>query len=315
MHSFTRLTLASALCLATRLFAADALQDTAHSTHNALPSPERSDGADQHREEMRKDMIARHIDRAPLEHENVTFLGVETAPVSRTLVAQLNLPNGAGLVVIHVVPSSAASGALQENDILLKLDDQILIDQHQLSMLVRNHQEGDEVTLTYVRGGKQATAKVKLTKHDVPKFSELEHAMPGAFAMPEHGEAGRLRVYSHGAGDRADVERVLDLMQIDHERIPLVRALRVNSNNTNLVYSDDHGSLELSIKEGKKTLVAKNAKGKTVFNGPVTTPEDRKALPGEVRERLEKLESTENMTFRTDSDFEGAETKVLRPQS
>ena len=47
------------------------------------------------------------------EKESVTFLGVETAPVSATLTAQLGLPEGAGLVVVHLVPDSPAAVTLK----------------------------------------------------------------------------------------------------------------------------------------------------------------------------------------------------------
>ena len=65
------------------------------------------------------------------EKENVTFLGVETSPVSGTLTSQLGLPEGSGLVVSRVMPDSPAAGSLKEHDILLKLDDQLLIEQRQ----------------------------------------------------------------------------------------------------------------------------------------------------------------------------------------
>src|SRR6185369_3491768 len=98
-----------------------------------------------------------------VEKENVTFLGVEASPAPAALAAQLGLARGTGLVVGQVSPKSPASGVLQQHDVLLKLDDQILIEPHQLSVLIRQHKEGDEVTLTYLRSGKQATAKVKLS--------------------------------------------------------------------------------------------------------------------------------------------------------
>src|SRR5471032_2492182 len=46
------------------------------------------------------------------EKESVTFLGLETAPITATLTAQLGLPDGAGLVVAHLEPGSPAAGAL-----------------------------------------------------------------------------------------------------------------------------------------------------------------------------------------------------------
>ncbi len=63
------------------------------------------------------------------ETESVTFLGIETGPVSPTLAAQLGLSEGTGLVVNPLVPASPAAGVLKPHDILLKLDDQILIEQ------------------------------------------------------------------------------------------------------------------------------------------------------------------------------------------
>lgn len=268
----------------------------------------------------RQEIRVRHVGRAAPEMESVTFLGVETAPVSATLVAQLNLPANAGLVVLHVVPNSAAATALKEHDILLKLEDQILIDQHQLAVLVRNHKDGDEVTLTFVRGGQQSTAKVKLSKKDVPKLSSREpffrHFAPG----PEMKRSVTL----HGSdGERQEVDQVLSLIDADRDGDVQyhfntnenggMRAVRIDRADSNLMYSDDDGSLELAVKNGKKSLVAKNKDGKQEFSGPVNTPEERKAMPGKLRERLEKLESMQNVSFRTDGDFEGAETKVFHP--
>ena len=266
-----------------------------------------------------------------MEKETVTFLGVETAPASMTLTVQLGLPKGAGLVVTHISPDSAAAGAVQEHDILLKLDDQLLVEQHQLSVLIRNHKEADEVTLTYLRGGKQATAKVKLGQYEVPKISlQLEHAMPGGMngATIPFGGGDRFEMAGSGpgaSGSPADMNRVLSLIdrarahepvsiRIERNDGPGFRAMSVNTGNSNMVFSDDDGSLELTTNDGKKSLVAKNAKGEPVFSGSVTTPEERRAMPPAVRERLEKLEGMRDMTFRTDGNFQGAETKIIRPR-
>lgn len=258
------------------------------------------------------------------EMETVAFLGVETGPVSPAVSTQLGLQRGTGLVVNHIVPKSPAVGVLQQHDILLKLDDQILIETRQLAVLIRNKKEGDEVTLTYLRGGKQSTAKVKLGKHEVPKFSLSSGPGPGGFVfglapgrfdtLPPTPEGGRenvdhlLRMIEPRRGDNPV------RMHIDRQGSPGFRATTINTENSNLVYSDDDGSLELTVSDGKKTLVAKNAKGEPLFSGPVTTGEERQALPAGVRERLEKLEGMRDVTFRTDGEFRGAETKVIRPR-
>jgi serine protease Do len=313
----------SALVLSTAAWAADDMKPETRTLRGAVgpgPGPARGkmnpNGPDQRV----------FFKRGEPEKEIVTFLGVDTGPVSPTLTAQLNLPEGSGLVVNHIEPASPAAGVLQEHDVLLKLDDQLLVERRQLAVLVRNHKEGDEVTLTYIRGGKQTTGKIKLTKHEVPKFSMDGPDGPGP------GDIFERRVSNLTTTERReDVDHVLDLLgrargpnvafstesptrvRIEQRGSDGLRAVAVNTANSNLVFTDDEGSLELTMKDGKKTLVAKNPKGEGVFSGPVTTPEERKALPESVRGRLEKLEGMQNVTFRTDDAFEGAETRVVRP--
>jgi hypothetical protein len=278
-----------------------------------------------------RDVLIQRAEKGEVEKETVAFLGVETGPVSGALSAQLGLARGTGLVINHVLPKSPAVGVLQQHDILLKLDDQILIETRQLSVLIRNKQEGDEVTLTYVRSGKQATAKVKLGQQEVPKLA-LEHS-PGAGAFAFSASPERFEFIPGEAG-REEVDRVLSLLgrapghvsegqrvfprtpQIRVERFggPGVRAMSINAQNSTIVYSDDAGSLELTLKDGVKTLTAKSAKGDRLFSGPVTTDEQRKTLPADLRERLEKLESMHGVTFETDGDFTGANVRVLRPR-
>ena len=274
--------------------------------------------------------IIKHLDGG--EKEPVTFLGIETAPVSPTLTAQLGLQDGAGLVVNHVVPDSPASGALKMHDILVKLDDQILIEQRQLSVLVRNHKDGDEVTLTYLRGGKQSTAKIKLGKHDLPKMAlELNQsgdALNLFNAGPNGGGTGWFRsIAPNASANGDDADRLLGLINGGPggpglQRLNIARpfgsgdrniSVTVNTGNSHMVLDDDKGSLDLAIKDGKKELVAKNAKGEPVFSGPINTPEERKALPEDVRARLEKLEDSTQFTYKTNSAFKG-ETMIARPR-
>jgi hypothetical protein len=256
------------------------------------------------------------------EKETVAFLGVETDSAPGVIAAQLNLPRGTGLVVRHVVPDSPAAAVLQENDVLTKLDDQILIDAHQLAVLIRNHKEGDEVRLTYLRAGKEATATVKLTQHEVPKMARLQVPLgPGgnfAFWAARPGELPE--------GGSEDMDRVLALLdrhreqpgprperiEIERPHGPGLRALSVNTGNSNMVYSDEKGSLELTMKDRKKSLVAKDAKGAQLFSGSIDTPEQRKALPPDVRERPEQLEGMDDFSFKADAGFRD-DVKVLRP--
>ncbi|MSU51797.1 MAG: PDZ domain-containing protein [Opitutaceae bacterium] len=268
--------------------------------------------------EVRKDfrVIVHKGDDGP--KESVTFLGVETAPVSRTLTEQLGLAPDTGLVVISVAPHSPAAVVLKPHDILVKLEDQKLIETRQLAVLVRGHKEGDEVTITYLRGGKEATAKIKLAKHDVPRMDGLHRQHFGP------GEDGLRRLGEMPAMPREEMDRLLPLIDLGrewHTRIirpgpdggegPEVTA--INTANSNMVLTDDAGTLEVKLTDGKKEVVAKNAKGEVIFSGPYNTAEERKAAPAEIRGRLDKLEHMEGFRFKADADFHPGNFDVLVP--
>ncbi len=268
------------------------------------------------------------------EMETVTFLGVETSPVSATLTAQLSLQEGAGLVVNHVAPDSPASAVFKQHDILLKLDDQQLIDPRQFAVLVRNHKEGDEVTLTFLRAGKSTTAKVKLAKHEAPKLA-LDLNQPGDPFAPLGGMFGpgnvNVRTMTIQPGESApgggDPGRILGMMNggmampgMQHMTVRSAGngerniSVSVNTGNSHVNLDDEQGTLDLTITDGKKLLVAKNKQGEQTFSGPIDTPEQRKALPADVRGRLEKLEDSTQFSFKPDGDFQGAETKIAHPR-
>jgi hypothetical protein len=240
---------------------------------------------------------------AVMETESAAFLGVETAPITDTLTDQLNLPQGIGLVVLHTSTDSPAAEVLKAHDILLRLDDQQLIDTRQLAVLIRNHKEGDEVTLTYLRGGKEATAKATLVLRHLPKLPPISFEGPGS---------------GHEFGPEK-VQGMLSLMgprqagakPAAAEGEPEIRAFKIDTGDSHVTYSDDLGTLDLTVADGRQTLVAKNAKGEQLFSGRVDTPEARKALPREVRERFDRLESQINVDqiYKLDSSFKGTDSK------
>jgi serine protease Do len=262
--------------------------------------------------------------------EPVTFLGVETAPITRTLSAQLGLPKDTGLVVMNVVDKSPASDGLKDDDVLTRLDDQVLIDTHQLSVLVRSKKEGDEVKLTVVRGGKEMSVKVKLTTRQVPKHANAFYFRNGDLGGPginmllqsddAHGTASWHGLPGMGPEDSQDVLRM-----IEHERGnflvgPGVRIVRragegstiVDLPKSNISYSDDDGSIEIKVDDGKRNLTVKNAKGEVTFSGPVNTAEERAKLPPDISKQLAKVEG-DTFNFEVGEDFRPETVPLLPP--
>jgi hypothetical protein len=262
--------------------------------------------------------FAMNVSDVAREPEVIPFLGVETESASSTLTDQLGLPENTGLVVEQIVPGTVAAAELKRHDILLKFDDQLLIEPRQLAILVRSHKVGDSVTITFLRAGKQQTAAVKLGKHEAPTMADLNDDDPDS--MP-------FKIHEHGIS-REDMDRMLSLMNNPPlapppapdaprspgaDSAPNINELRVDVANSNIVYTDDLGTLALTIKDGKRVLEARDPQGHELFSGPIDTPEQRKALPPEVLSRLEKLQGMKEFSFKTDRDFQGGDTHVARP--
>jgi S1-C subfamily serine protease len=105
-------------------------------------------------------------------------LGVRTIPIGPELANQLGLAADSGLLVVDVVPGSAAERAglragterayvgnypiMIGGDLLVAIEGQPLEDQQDLSHVMQNHRSGDTVTVTIYRGKKRMDIKVVL---------------------------------------------------------------------------------------------------------------------------------------------------------
>jgi hypothetical protein len=256
--------------------------------------------------------------------ETVTFLGIETVPVDPALSKQLNLPQETGLVIRTVIPDSPAAGVLEAYDILTKFEDQLLIESRQLAVLVRARKAGDEVTMTFIRSGKEQTAKVKLGQHEVPKFSER----PGRIEQREFlGIDGPKHFTWQGMPPmpREEADRMLELIQmerqpaqmgmIQHREDGAARTTIVSLGHSNIVYSDDEGMLELKINDGRKDLTAKDKAGKVLFAGSINTDQERKGVPPGVLARLKNIENPDRFEYQTDQSFLPPPPEVAAPGS
>ena len=63
-----------------------------------------------------------------------------------------------------------------------------------------------------------------------------------------------------------------------------------NTANAHVSIKDDAGEIDVRSDNGHRTVIAKNAKGETIFNGPIDTEEQRRQLPEDVRRKLDKTD-------------------------
>lgn len=105
-------------------------------------------------------------------------LGVRTLPIGPELAGQLGLPADYGLLVMTVVPGSAAEKAglrggtqrallgnipiLIGGDLIVAIDGRDVQDQQDMAHVLNNHRAGDTVTITFYRGRQKTNVKVTL---------------------------------------------------------------------------------------------------------------------------------------------------------
>ena len=110
-------------------------------------------------------VLAADNDKATAKKATGTYLGVAMDQIPPLTRAQLDIPKGVGVAVSYVAKDSPAEKAgLKANDIITKLDDQLIINAQQLQTLIESRKAGDETTITYYRKGKKQTTKAKLAK-------------------------------------------------------------------------------------------------------------------------------------------------------
>jgi PDZ domain len=105
----------------------------------------------------------------------MTFLGVALDETAGDAAQNLPIEKGAGLRVTGVTKDSpAAQAGLKENDILARLDDQLLISPQQVIVLVRSRKPGDKVRLTFFRDGQEQHAETVLAETDASELGGPE---------------------------------------------------------------------------------------------------------------------------------------------
>jgi hypothetical protein len=210
--------------------------------------------------------------------EKRAWMGVSVAPAPASLRHQLKTPDGIGLVIAFVQPKSPADDAgLKPYDLLLKLDDQWLVNPEQFAVLVRMHHAGDQVKLSFVREGAEQSAAVKLIEHEVPKAREFD----GMFPWPNDVGAGH------------PVQMHAPAWDPDHARDPMMEAEKV------VTWLDGGKQVSIVTSHGHSTLdVKENESGRQLFSGPIDTDEQRKNLPPDIRSKLDSLSKIA-------SEFEG----------
>jgi len=243
---------------------------------------------------MRDRLVTLAVNTQPGQAAKSTYLGAHAAPVPAALADQLKLPPGVGLVVESVDPDSpAAQAGVKPHDVLHKLGDQLLVNPGQLSTLVRQAKAGDAVALAVIRQGAPVTLTAKVIEKEAPAnvltFADRFEAAvpPPAFVFANQDAAAQNTAF---AGRNV--------------------VIRLTGADQTLEFNDaDHAVSLTRHGDATRRAVVKDAKtGKTLFDGPAQTPDERKAIPAEL---LKKVEQAEQVKPRWQGGLDGGGAGVV----
>ena len=243
-------------------------------------------------------------------NHKIAYLGIYATKVNPSLSHQLNLTENLYLSVERVAKNSPAErGGIQKFDLLLQLNEQILVNQDQLKYLVRSKMPQDEVTLTILRHGKKRKVVLNLGEINLQEDNSSPNSIfDHPFSTHDPMEIPRILRDPKNIRDLMDrwnpsfnqgqnfgrYRKILPPSQSNDD--PLhpktnIESFSNQSSQSQVMITDEQGSLEWTEINGKKSLRATDPDGKVLFHGPIDTLEERESLTENLKTRLHKLET------------------------
>lgn len=232
-------------------------------------------------------------------------LGILAAPLPPAVRAQVDVPDGVGLLVERVAADGPAGEAgLQQFDLLVKFDDQLVCSPQQLDTLVRMAGAGAQAMLTIRRGGKERAIEATIEERD--DAWQQGHVVPEGpwLALPPAGVIGPGAVLPD-AGNLAEeirrrVEEAIGVAQPGFvpapgdfqpppppPPLPPEQALPGAGRSQGMaMVSDASGTIELREQDGSLTVTIRDPEGTEIHSGPLDTEADREAVPEEFRDKV-----------------------------
>ncbi|MGE9266799.1 MAG: S1C family serine protease [Verrucomicrobiales bacterium] len=241
----------------------------------------------------------------PAAEKPAAWLGVGGQPLDPDLSYHLDLEGGV-LLKLVAPESPAAQSGLQNRDIITSVDGQAVHSQESLRDEILKHQAGDEITVGIVQKGQNLEKKITLGERPAnllpprglprpgERFGEaLPNDLPDALRKEIERKFGDLPRLQPGHGDERfeQLRQRLDKLMQDLPEDAREKNFGMNFNMQSSVrFQDEEGSVELKTTNGGKEIIIRDQEGETVFEGPYDTPQDKEAVPAELRPRLEKLD-------------------------
>jgi len=154
--------------------------------------------------------------KAPAEAVTGAYLGIAMEEIPPLTRAQLDIPEGVGVAVSYVAKDSPAKkSGLKTNDVITRLNDQLIINAQQLQTLIKTKNADEDVILTYYRKGKKQTTTAKLAKGKMaaqgdaqPQPLRWQNGLWQQFPFP--GGLGMMRQFNLNPQNQGEFQKRMD---------------------------------------------------------------------------------------------------------
>ena len=154
--------------------------------------------------------------KAPAKAVTGAYLGIAMEEIPPLTRAQLDIPEGVGVAVSYVAKDSPAKKAgLKTNDVITRLNDQLIINAQQLQTLIKTKNADEDVILTYYRKGKKQTTTAKLAKGKMaaqgdaqPQPLRWQNGLWQQFPFP--GGLGMMRQFNLNPQNQGEFQKRMD---------------------------------------------------------------------------------------------------------
>ena len=244
------------------------------------------------------------------------YIGVIFHPIPEILSSHLKLVEGEGLVVGELIPGGpSAQAGLVVNDIITRVDGEVIGSSMEVREKVEKHGIGDQVKLEVIHDGERNEISVTLgAAPDVlPGIPKAGMAFGGAGDLegflgnlPEkHADLMRQAMEQRmqgfgqlgkGAGGAENWQKDL-LKRIERGMKGGGEGLDFGEFKAEAIARlfDDQGSIEMKGVAESKEVKVFDKEGALVWEGPYDTEQDKAAVPDDIRERIDQVDL--NMGF------------------
>ncbi len=266
-------------------------------------------------------------ENSPKTVKMVTFLGVETSRVSNALRNHVDIPEGVGLTIEHVVEGTGAEEAgIQQYDILLEMDGQLIINQEQLRTLVRSKKPDDTVKVEIFRKGKKLKIDVELGEREAAqnrRFGRnLRIPMPPSLKSLGDWEDFDFNMEEFQEHMEKLKEKAADMGDEALQYIPEIMIERENENGSHQFTTFGKGqkrirltkggvSATMEIVDGKKHFYITDKDDQVLYDGKNPDKEGVEKLPENVRAIIKELNSRKSFNWKSLKDIGDDKIRVI----